>query len=191
MNKKESHLMYNIRLANISGLDINNTQHSVAIDEAFIGVEDKEAFLQYCRDYKEGVLYATRTERIDVLATRYKKLQEQATIPMNQLEQFCEILSKKVEVARAFIKNQIQTNNNNKPFSTLYVDGIRYFRQEELKALSRLKISALTVIEMSEMGTLREELLNALIRTYIINKKEALTDEQKKIQQLTQKAVVK
>lgn len=182
--------MYNIRLANISGLDINNTQHSVAIDEAFIGVEDKEAFLQYCRDYKEGVLYATRTERIDVLATRYKKLQEQATIPMNQLEQFCEILSKKVEVARAFIKNQIQTNNN-KPFSTLYVNGIRYFRQEELKALSRLKISALTMVEMSELGTLREELLNALIRTYIINKKEALTDEQKKIQQLTQKAVVK
>jgi len=111
------------RLANIIGLDTTNAQHTVALEEAMLGIEEVEAFLEYVRDKKEAIEYATKTEKLDTLATMYKKLQANAKLPHETAMNFSKQLTHKVEQARTFIKNQIELGNE-KPFSSLVVDAI-------------------------------------------------------------------
>lgn len=150
--------MYQIRLANIVGLDIANAQHSVAIDEALIGIEDREAFLEYCRDNKEGIEYATKPERLDTLATKYKKMQASAKLPHGLSASFSHTICKKISMSRAFLKNEIEAGND-KPFSRLRQNGESYFTQKELNALAELKISPASIIELFESDTLQAALI--------------------------------
>jgi hypothetical protein len=175
--------MYQLRLANIVGLDTDNAQHSVAIDESLYGVEDQEAFLEYCRDKKDGIQYATKPERLDTLATKYKKLQAQAKLPYDLANSFSSELIKKVETARTYLKNEIEVGNHT-PFSRLKVDGEKYFTKKEINALSGLG-SARYIIELSEQNTLQEELIRLFMDKFAVKSKyELLSEGQKKVQAL-------
>ena len=175
--------MIQIRLANITGLDISNAQHSVAIDEALIGISDTEAFIEYCRDKKDGIEYATKTEKLDTLATRYKRLQEQSMLPTGQAEESSTALAQKVEAARVYLKNEIEVGND-KPFSRLKQDGERYFSDKELEALAEIG-SSRYLIELSETHELKNALSKLFISKYVkVKKYNALSDGQKKMKKL-------
>lgn len=175
--------MYQLRLANITGLDINNAQHSVAIDEAMYSIEDLEAFLEYCRDFKDSIEYATKTEKLDTLATRYKKLQTNAKLPHDTAEKSSYLLAEKVEKARVFLKNELEVGND-KPFSRLKLDGYNYFTEKELDALSAIG-SARYLVELAEQNKLQDELIKLFLSKYVTAKKyNALTGNQKKVKAL-------
>lgn len=175
--------MYQLRLANIMGLDINNAQHSVAIDESLIGIEDQEAFLEYCRDHKEGIQYSTKPERLDAIATRYKKMQETAGLPHDLADSFSSALIEKVQNARVYIKNEIEVGTD-KPFSRLKIDGAKYFSVKELKALAGLG-SPSHIIALAEENTLKDELVKLFMSKFAIKSRyELLSDNQKKVQAL-------
>ena len=175
--------MYQIRLANIIGLDINNAQHSVAIDESLYGVTDKEAFLDYCRDFKDGIQYSTKPERLDTLATAYKKLQNEALLPHDQARSFSKQLSAKVEDARIYLKNELEVGND-RPFSRLTQGGERYFTEKELRALAELG-SPMHLILLSEENKLESHLTKLFLGKYVVKAKYAsLTDSEKKIKAL-------
>jgi len=175
--------MIQIRLANLMGLDINNSQHSVAITEALHGVEDVNMFYDFCNDKKYGIEYTTKPERLMILATRYKKLQDDAKLPIENANNFSRLIVIKVEECKTFIKNQIE-NGNPRPFSSLRIDGSRYFTDKELKALATLGSSSY-IIELTELGELQEKLTEKFLQFY---KKKAsytaLTDGQKRINKL-------
>lgn len=175
--------MIEIRLANANGLDISNAQHSVAIDEALFGIEDTNAFLEFCVDKKDAITYSTKPERLMTLSTMYKKLQSLAKIPIGTASDFSTVLVAKVENARVFLKNELEVGND-KPFSRLIVDGHKYFKEYEIKALSALG-SPRYLIELSEEHRLKEELVKLFIKEYTQKKSyEALTTNQKKMQKL-------
>lgn len=179
----------NYRLANIVGLNADNGQHGVAIVEALHGIENTEDFLSYCRIYKEGIQYATKAERLDTLATRYKTIQANAKLPHDIAETFSKTLVRKVEVARVFLKNELDSGND-KPFSRLKVAGEPYFTKKEINALSELKLSPSAIIGLAEENTLGKELVKLFMSKFAIKSEhELLTDNQKKVKQLLHGAV--
>lgn len=175
--------MYQLRIANIIGLDINNAQHSVAIDEAMYGVEDLEAFLEYCRAKKDGIEFSTKPEKLDTLATKYKKLQSDAKLPIGNATLFSKRLADKVDEARIFIKNELEKGVL-RPFSSLRSNGEKYFTDKEINALSKVG-SAATIIELSELELLEENLSQLFLNSYIKKSKyEQLSEGSKKVQAL-------
>jgi len=175
--------MINIRIANLMGLSLDSAQHAVAIDEALIGIEDTEAFYQFLSDKKNGIEYETKPERLLTLSRMYKKLQEKAKLPNETAMNFSKQLTHKVEQARTYIKNQIEQGNE-RPFSSLTVDGHKFFTDKELKALSGLGRSSV-IIEFSEQHKLEESLTELFLSKYITKSKyESLTSGQQKIMHL-------
>lgn len=171
------------RLATINGLDVNNAQHGVALIEALHGIKDVEAFLEYCRDTKESIQFATKPERLDILATKYKKLQANAELPHELAVSFSSALIEKVEKARTYLKNELEVGNST-PFGRLKIDGEKYFTKKELNALASLG-TARYIIELSEQNRLGEELTKLFMSKFAIKKKyDLLSDNQKKVQAL-------
>lgn len=175
--------MKEIRLANIAGLDIGNAQHSVAINEALIGIDDSEAFLDFCRDHKDGITYATKPERLDALATRYKKMQDQAALPHKTANNFSAIISKKIETVRIHIKNRHEAGGQ-RPISGIMVNKEKYFTDQEVAALEKIG-SVSYIIELSETNELTDALVTLFLSHYTKKSKyAALTDGQKRIKNL-------
>jgi len=175
--------MINIRIANLMGLDLNSAQHSVAIDEALIGIEDTEAFYQFLSDKKNGIEYETKPERLLTLSRMYKKLQEQVKLPNETAMNFSKQLTHKVEQARTYIKNQIELGNE-RPFSSLTVDGHKFFTDKEIKALSGLGRSSV-IIELSEQHKLEDSLTDLFLSKFISKSKhESLTSGQQRMKRL-------
>jgi len=180
--------MINIRIANLMGLSLDSAQHSVAIDETLIGIEDTEAFYQFLSDKKNGIEYETKPERLLTLARMYKRLQEKAKLPHETAMNFSKQLTHKVEQARIYIKNQIEQGNK-RPFSSLTVDGHKFFTDKEIKALSGLGRSSV-IIELSEQHKLEESLTELFLSKYVAKSKyEALIDGQKQIKLLIENAI--
>jgi len=176
------------RLANIMGLDTENTQHTVLLKESMHDIDDAGAFLEFCRDKKEGIEYSTKTEKLDTLATMYKKLQNKAKLPHETAMNFSKQLTHKVEQARTYIKNQIEQGNE-RPFSSLTVDGHKFFTDKELKALSSLGRSSV-IIELSEQLKMEDSLIKLFLSKYITKSKyKALTDGQQQVKHLIQNAI--
>ncbi len=161
--------MIDFRLANTVGLDTKDQQHSVAIKEALFGIEDPEAFLEFCRDKKNGIEYQTKTERLDTLATKYKKLQTEAKLPHDTAKHFSKNLANKVHQARTFIKNQIELGNK-RPFSSLQVDGHKFFTDKEINALAGIG-SVSFIIDLSETGELEDSLIQLFLGKFIAKSK--------------------
>ena len=174
--------MYQLRLANVIGLDIKNAQHSVAIDESLYGIQDQEAFLEYCREKKDSIEYTSKPERLDMLATRYKKLQFSASLPHDLANSFSKELADKVENARIWLKNEIEVGTE-RPFSRMkLVDGEKYFTDKEINALAGIG-SAYQLIILAEERKLEDALKKHFMKAYISKSKQAtLTDGQKKLQ---------
>jgi len=172
-----------IILSGMMGIDINDAKSAVFIGETIKGIDDLDAFIEYCRDKKEAIEYATKTEKLDTLATMYKKLQANAKLPHETAMNFSKQLTHKVEQARTFIKNQIELGNE-KPFSSLVVDGHSYFTDKEIKALSGLGRSSV-IVELSEQHKLEDSLMKLFLSKYISRSKyEALNNSQKEIRRL-------
>ncbi|TET81375.1 MAG: hypothetical protein E3J43_00870 [Candidatus Heimdallarchaeota archaeon] len=175
--------MINIRIANLMGLSLDSAQHSVAIDETLISIEDTEAFYQFLADKKNGIEYETKPERLLTLSRMYKKLQEQAKLPHETALNFSKQLTHKVEQARMYIKNQIEQGNE-RPFSSLTVGGHKFFTDKELKALSGLGRSSM-IIELSEQHKLEDNLTELFLSKYIAKSKyESLTSGQQRVKKL-------
>lgn len=65
-----------IILAGVVGLDLSDASSAVFVVECTKGIVNFDMFIEYCRDKKEGITYTTKTERLDILANRFKKLEE-------------------------------------------------------------------------------------------------------------------
>lgn len=181
-------LTHNYRLANIIGLDTGSAQHNIAIVEAIHGVDDMEAFFEYCRDHKEGIQYATKTERLDTLATKYKKLQNQAKIPLDTAASFSKSLAAKVEQARTTIKD-LNEKGVKKPFAAIRLNGDYFFSEKEQNALKELG-STLYVVELSETHQIAEKLMDLFVSKFQSKTKyAALTEGQKKVSALIVEAI--
>jgi len=175
--------MINIRIANLMGLSLDSAQHSVAIDEALHSIEDTEAFYQFLSDKKNSIEYETKPERLLTLSRMYKKLQANAKLPHETAMNFSKQLTHKVEQARTYIKNQIEQGNE-RPFSSLVVDGHKFFTDKELKALSGLGRSSV-IIELSEQHKLEDSLTELFLSKYIAKSKyESLTSGQQRMDRL-------
>jgi len=178
--------MMDIRLANATGLDIANAQHSVAIAEALHGIEDQNAFLDFCVEKKDGITTygkAEKPERLMTLARRYKKLQEQVKLPHDTANTFSNNLTNKVSQVRLSIKNAYEAGNS-RPFSTLKVNGEKFFTDKELTALATLG-SITYIIELSETNEIKTKLIDLFMQSHINKTKyAALTDGQRKMQKL-------
>lgn len=139
------------RLANVMGLDINNKQHTVAIIDAFYGVVSKEDFIEYCRNNKDGIEYATKTEKLDTLATRYKREleREQLADKLKDGEKYSEHLAQKVKQTQNIIEEKSCM------FRDIRLNGDRYFADHELRALASIG-STSAIIELSRLGKLAD-----------------------------------
>ena len=165
------------------GMDIDNAQHGVGLADALTGVEDLDAFIEYCRDKKNGIEYSNRVEKLDTLATSYKKMQSMAKLPHDTANGFSSKLDSKVKKARTFLKNELEVGND-RPFSRLKIDGESYFTEKELTALAGVGSSRF-IIEASEQGILADEFKKFFMSKYTVKKKyESLTDGQKKVKAL-------
>ena len=172
-----------IILAGVMGLNLSDVNHAVFIAESTKDIEDIDAFIDFCRDKKEGIDYATKTEKLDTLSQMYKKLQDQAKIPMETAKSFTRRLTYKVEECRTFVKNQIELGNLT-PFSMITVQGDKYFTPKELVALHGIGSPAL-VIELSEQHKLGANLMALFMSKFKSKAKyDVLTDGQKRVKEL-------
>lgn len=177
--------MIQFRIANALGLDTKNAQHSVAIDEALIGIDNTNAFYEFCVDKKDGITYATKPERLMALSIRYKKLQENAKLPHDTAVAFSGQLAHKVEMVRVMVKNEIEVGRGG-VFKAIKTDGHTYFSKQELSALKELGSEGY-VIELCEQSKLEEEIIRLFLSKYIKKSQYAsLTEGQKKMQKLLQ-----
>jgi len=175
-----------LRLANVMGLDADNAQHNVAITEALHGISEAEEFIQYCRDHKNGIEYETKVEKLDTLATRFKKSKLTAQLPHDTANTFTSTIVKKIEVVRIMAKNEIEANGD-VDFSKFKVNGEKYFTKKEVNALKALGCSSATIIGLHETFMLKDELYRLYMDKFAIQTaNNLLTDNQKKIQKLTQ-----
>jgi len=178
--------MLPLRICNLMGLDSKSAQHGVAITEALHGIDNTEAFYQFLSDEKDSITtYGKdeKPERLMTLSRMYKKLQEKAKLPNETAMNFSKQLTHKVEQARTYIKNQIEQGNE-RPFSSLVVDGHKFFTDKELKALSGLGRSSV-IIELSEQHKLEDSLTELFLSKYIAKSKyESLTSGQQRMDRL-------
>jgi len=183
--------MINIRIANLMGLSLDSAQHSVAIDEALISIEDTEAFYQFLANEKDSITtYGKdeKPERLMTLTRMYKKLQEKAKLPHETAMNFSKQLTHKVEQARTYIKNLLDSGED-KPFSRLHISGEPYFSKKEISALSMIGRSE-AIIELSELYKLEDNLIKLFLSKYITKSKyEALTDGQQQTKHLIENAI--
>ena len=146
--------MFRLRLANVMGMDINNAQHGVGIADALTGITNPEAFVLYCREQKDAVTYSNRVEKLDTLATRYKKIEEEKLLEnkYTQGEKYAKALSAKIIECRNFIED------NDISFSEIRGENkATYFEDHELRMLEKIG-SQITVIEYSKVNRLAGEI---------------------------------
>lgn len=147
------------RLANIVGLDTDNTQHSVALKEAMHGVVDQDAFIDYCRDHKAKIItYGKheKPERLDTLATAFKQIQEDARLESSytQAELYGKQVAGLVEQCRNFVEdNYIDFKN---------VKG--QFKDHQIRCLESIGSTAM-IIEYSRTNKLASEVCKAYVAT--------------------------
>lgn len=178
--------MFEYRLANLMGLSVENTQHSVCIKEAMfcVGEHNLESFYEYCAEHKNGIDYETKTEKLITLCRRFKKKLEQSLLPNDDANNFSRRLAAKVEQARIKIKNRIESGGCC-PFSGLSCNGDPYFTEKEINALIAISKVPQILIEMSELGTLEEAIAKLYLDKYVQKAKQsALSNNSKKVQEL-------
>ena len=172
-----------IILSGIMGLDLSDPSTALFVSQTIVGIEDIDTFIEYCRDKKDGIEYSTKTEKLDTLATKYKKLQKDAKLPHDTARSFSKTLVDKVNTARPTIKNLIEQGVM-RPFSSLILHGDKYFTDKEIKALGGIGSSSL-IIEYYEQNILEDKLISLFLSKYISKAKyESLADGQRKIQKM-------
>lgn len=147
------------QIANIFGLDVNNKQHSIAIIDALNGIDNLDEFVAYCRDGREKIKFASKTEKLDALAYAYKKEQLEKKLPHDKARSYARNLSEKV-------KNCVQTIED---YHCRFRDIVnadtkaRVFERHELVALSKIGTTG-TVVMLSRDGDLEDKIYEAFIQ---------------------------
>jgi hypothetical protein len=168
------------------GMDTENVQHTALLKESMLGVVNPNDFIEYCRNKKNGIEYMNRLEKLDTLATQYKRTVN--NIPTGLLQSFSKNVSNKFKVA-------IQTLRDNEEFLTdnlnrLKVDGNSYFTEKEILLLNEVgKLNRL--INLYELGTLNEALYSKSVeKTLLKNMDNALPKGANDVMKLVQKVTV-
>lgn len=144
-----------MRIANILGLDADKAQHNVAIEEALHGISNIDDFIAFCRSNRDGIEYVTKTERLDILATKYKKKLFDAEVSkrLDGGKAYADILARKVRETRNIVEEKACL------FRDIRKDGERYFKDHELRALAEIG-GTWSIIEMSRTGELRDRIFD-------------------------------
>lgn len=174
-----------IMIASILGLDMSDMNHAVFVSETIKGIDDLDGFIEFCRKEKSGIQFASKTDRLDTLATRYKNAQENAKLPHALANGFTSSIVDRVEKARISLKNALASGNST-PFSTIKINGEK-FTKKELNALAGVSKSPAILIELSEQGKLGDALYDLYMNNFAIKtKNDLLTSNQKKVMELVE-----
>ncbi len=173
------------RLANIMGLDTENTQHSSLLKESAHGIVDIDDFLEYCRGRKDGIEYMNRVEKLDLLATQYKKSSRNMPKDIQELlPKYCKQIDGKFKQAISFIRDNEEALNRH--LERLKPNGEQWFTNKEIDSLQAIG-GLRNCITAYEEGKLYEKLYDVSVKRYLEKKKyNALTDGQKRIKKLMQ-----
>ena len=175
-----------IILAGILGLDINSEVDSKFIAYCTKDIGDVGAFIDYCNDKKDTIQFVRKNERLNILATKFKKLEEEAApseVKCSSLT-YAGKLAALVKQCRTFVEdNDIDWHN------VADKDGL-VFEEHQVRALHYIG-TVRYVIELSRLN----ELEDAIAEAYMAKKKkqasyEMLTAGQKKLKELTGKVRV-
>ena len=174
-----------IIIGSILGLDMSDINHAVFVGETIRGIDNLDSFAQYCRENKNGITMTAKTDKLDTLATRYKKLLENVKLPHKTANNFTDKIIHKLSQTKIQLKNAIERCE---PFplsrAIVKVDGEvkKLFEDSEISALCSLKASPGAIIEMFELGTLKDNLMNEFMKHHLINaEQKALSDGQKEV----------
>ena len=96
-------------LSGVVGLKTSLASHSKFLMACLQGIEDVEGFIEYCRENKESISYAMKTERLDTLATRFKKIEfdRRNAENLGTLKIFSEKLNDKVKFVSDVLEDTI------------------------------------------------------------------------------------
>jgi len=150
-----------IVLAGVVGLDMANAQHAVSIAASVKGINNLDAFIEFCRDTKEGITFTTKTERLDTLATRFKRMEEEARLSDRRAtgQHWIDEIVRKVDECRTVIKNE-RAAGREAGFRNIRIDGVPLFDAKQLNALASIGSTEM-IIELSETGILGDKLMSA------------------------------
>jgi hypothetical protein len=174
-----------IILAGVLGLDISKAEHALFIAESTKNIINIDDFIRYCRNNKTGIEYATKTERLDILTTRYLQQQEDTILnaKYKQGEEYAKVLAAKVKSCRNFVED------NYIEFSQLGADGKKYFKDHELRMLERLG-SKEVVLEYSKINKLSQQIYDEYIKAIQIqHKQKSLPNQSRDVMQLVRSAL--
>jgi hypothetical protein len=114
---------------------VNNKQHTIAIMDALNGIADINDFIAYCRENKEEIKFASKTEKLDTLAHKYKKEQIEKRLPKSKARKYAEKLAKKVKDICVWLDDNWGANLT----KVLRKDnGERYFEDHEIRMINSL-----------------------------------------------------
>jgi len=151
------------------GLDANNPQHTVALKEAMSGIENQEAFLDYCRNAKNGIEYETKVEKLDTLATRYKKNQELNALPLDMLKAFSRKLYQKFTDAIYVIRDH-EAFLSSKGLQQLKLNKQQLFTLKEIEVLNAVG-SLSYLISLYELHRLKEAIYETCVKKSLLKRR--------------------
>ncbi len=143
----------NILLAGIIGLNVSDANHAVFMAEVTREIKDMHGFLIFCRQEKGGVEYATKMERLDILAERYKNIEEDQELSgiYDRGEAYAKAIAAKVKQVRTLVADA------NCGFRDIKLEGALFFEVKELLSLAAVG-STQGVIEFSKTHRLAGEI---------------------------------
>ena len=148
-----------IILSGVVGLDLSEASNAVFVAETTKDIANLDMFIDYCRDQKEGITYTTKTERLDILANRFKKLEEAERLK-NRHDDGELSVSKLVSLigdCKTFVKD---ARGNGEPveFKHIRLEGTPVFTLKQLEALREVG-STDFIIHQHEVHKLQDELM--------------------------------
>lgn len=152
------------------------------------GIQDIEEFYEYCMQKKDMIEYQSKKERFVTLSRLYKKLEEKEKLPHHTANTFTDKIIQKIGQYKVQLKNAIEQGQQ-APLSRATIrkdDEVeKLFSDTEIKALAALKVSSSSIIEMYEVGILKDNLINVFMKYHLENvNNKALSDGEKKVKAL-------
>jgi len=185
-------------LAGIMGLDVNSRSDSKFIGYCINGINDIDAFIQYCNDKKDGII-AKRQEKLNILSIKFKKMEEDARLSddSNKALVYAKRLAEKVAETRSSVKNAREEQEFKGIDVTAGFGSVidhytkeKYFTDKEIATLVAVAKNTEKVIFYSETGELADMIYQAYINKLKPKKKyEALADGQKNVMKMISGAV--
>ena len=170
-----------IRLANVMGMDIDNSQDQIGILDALTSVSDIDAFIEWMRANRDTVEYSNRREKLTILHNRYKRTTDD--IPSTLLKAFSREIADKFKAAIQILRDNEEIFTE-RGLHGLKGDKVQYFTNKEIVLLDEVG-SLNRLISLYEMNSLYDALYEASVKKTIAAKTQTvLTDGEKKVKAL-------